>query len=56
MTTSELTKDTITELVGYRGKDFLIAVLERKDIENLLDKHFALGEVLKEAIKNAGLR
>lgn len=56
VTTSELTKKANTELVGYRGKDFLIAVMEKKDIETMLEKQLGLSEVVKEAIRNAGFR
>lgn len=56
VTVSKLTKDASTELVGYRGKDFLIAILERKDVETILDKRLPLGGVLRDAIIKAGLR
>jgi len=56
VTTSELTSEASTELVGYRGKDFLIGILERKDIETILDKRLPFGEFLRGAIRKAGLR
>jgi hypothetical protein len=56
VTTSKLTRDAIHELLGYRGKDFVIATLERKDIKTILSKKLPFGDVLKEAIRKAGLR
>lgn len=56
MAASELTNGAFIELVGYRGKDFIVATLERKDIEMLLDKRLVFGSILKDAIRKAGLR
>lgn len=56
VTTSKLTRDAKDELLGYRGKDFLIVVLDRTDIETLINKGLRLGEFLKNAFRKAGLR
>jgi hypothetical protein len=55
-TTSQLTRDASTELLGYRGKDFLIATLERNDIETILKKRIPFGIYLKDVILKAGTR
>lgn len=56
VTTSNLTREAVNELLGYRGKDFIIATLERKDIEIILSKKLSFGDVLKSVIRKAGLR
>jgi len=56
ITTSKLTRDANAELVGYRGKDFLIVVLEGKDIETIIKKKLHIGDFLKAKFREAGLR
>jgi hypothetical protein len=55
-TTSQLTSDASAELVGYRGKDFLIGVLERNDIETVLRERIPFGIYLKDVIRKSGMR
>ena len=54
--TSKLTRDAKEELIGYRGKDFLISVLDRTDIETIIKKKLRMGEFLKSKFRKAGLR
>jgi len=56
VTTSELTKDASEELIGYRGKDFAIVVLEGNDIEAVVTRKLEFGELLKRKFREAGLR
>jgi hypothetical protein len=53
---SGLTKDANEELLGYRGKEFLIVVLNGKDIETMVKHRVLFGELLKNRISEAGLR
>jgi hypothetical protein len=55
-TTSQLTSDASAELLGYRGKDFLIGVLERNDIESVLRERIPFGLYLKDVIRKSGMR
>lgn len=56
VTTSKLTDDASAELLGYRGKNFIIAVLQKTDIENILTEGVSLSLILKNAITDAGMR
>jgi hypothetical protein len=56
MITSELSKEATDELLGYRGRDFTIVVLEKGDIETLLKNHLPLNDLLMVKIKDAALR
>jgi len=54
--TSFLTKDAVSELVGYRGKDFLIVPLNKTDLQEMIEKRLDFGDVLKTKLREAGLR
>lgn len=56
VTISGLTSDARKELLGYRGRDYMVAILETKDIEVVLKEQLPLGEILKVAIRKAGFR
>lgn len=56
VTVSELTRDAAKELIGYRGKDFLMAIIDKDKIENLLKNRIPFGQVLKDSIKEAGFK
>jgi hypothetical protein len=56
VTPSGITKDANEELLGYRGKDFLIAILDGGDLNKIVRDQMKFGELLKDKISEAGLR
>ena len=56
VTVTDLTRDARDELLGQRGKDFTIAVLERKDLETTLTQRVTIAETLKTIIRRSGFR
>lgn len=56
VSTSKLTSGARNELVGYRGKDFVIGILEKEDMKTILDERLSMGGFLKNVIRKAGLR
>lgn len=56
VTTSILTEDANKELIGYRGKDFLICIIDNRDFEYMISKSIRFSEILQEKIKEASLK
>ena len=56
ITTSELTKDAINELIGYRGRDLILCAIEGKDIEEIIKQSVEFSVMLERKIKAASLR
>jgi len=56
VTVTELTRDASNELLGQRGRDFAIAILERKDLEKTITQRIPIAETLKNVIRKSGLR
>lgn len=56
VTPSGITKDAKEELLGYRGKDFLIAIFDNGDLNRIVSRQLNFGELLREKISKAGLR
>jgi hypothetical protein len=56
VTPSGITEDANEELVGYRGKDFLIAILDREDLNKIVRRQMNFGELLRDKISEAALR
>jgi hypothetical protein len=53
---SGLTKDAHEELLGYRGKDFLIVTIDGEDIARIIKSQMRFEEFLKDKISKAALR
>ena len=56
VTISPLTKDAKEELVGYRGKEFLIVEVSKEDISKIIAKRNTFTSMLENKIKENGLR
>lgn len=56
ITSSRLTDDANTELIGLRGKDFTLATADKDDINKILTQELTFPEFLKEQLRKAGLR
>jgi Holliday junction resolvase-like predicted endonuclease len=53
---SGLTRDANEELLGYRGKDFLIVTIDGEDISKIITSQMRFEEFLKDKISKAALR
>jgi Holliday junction resolvase-like predicted endonuclease len=53
---SGLTRDAEEELLGYRGKDFLIVPIDGDDISKIIKSQMRFEELLKDKISKAALR
>jgi hypothetical protein len=56
VTMSELTRDAVNELLGQRGKDFLVAIMEKTDLERAVTQRIPISEMLRRIIGRCGLR
>jgi Holliday junction resolvase-like predicted endonuclease len=53
---SGVTRDANEELLGYRGKDFLIVTIDGEDISKIIKRQMRFEEFLKDKISKAALR
>jgi restriction endonuclease Mrr len=56
ITMSNFTKAANNELLGYRGKDFIIATAEKEDIEKMINDNIDFSSLLKSQILRGNLR
>jgi hypothetical protein len=56
ITTSQFTRDSEKEIIGYRGKDFLIVTADRPHLQEAITKGTTFSEFFREQIYTAGLR
>jgi|GEM_PF-3942156 len=56
VTISGFTKDANKELLGYRGRDFILATITGDEIENMIESDRSISDTMKKNLLEAGFR